>query len=492
MASALWLLAALQPAAALVIGIDAGTQSLKALVYDPATRAIIGRGAVSYGLNPVPDGVIGRAEQEPATWVDAMYEACASALAEAGPAAPAHVDAIGVSGQQHGLVALDADMRVIRPAKLWCDTESAAEAEELSRAYGWDIVASYTATKLLWLRRHEPDAFARLAHVALPHDYLNLELSGDLVMECGDASGTGLLDVRARAWNVTAARAIDAALERALPPLIGPADAAGRLRPAAAARLGLSAGVPIAPGGGDNMMSALGCGCAAAGRAAVSLGTSGTLFTRTDAAIIDRTGTVAPFLDATGGGLPLVCTLNCADVPEEVRATRPRATPTPSPGRAAATIYRAGARGVSSRPRRAHRPRRRRAGGQRRTDLPPLPPRRAHAKLAGRIGRHRGAAAGTARQARVARPTPHRLQVAPIATCRRPGLLYRAALEGSTFALRAGLDCLRANGVDDPTEARLPHPFGPSIPAQKCHAPPQLGAPRRRRLTLGSVASDCR
>ncbi|CAK0812888.1 unnamed protein product [Prorocentrum cordatum] len=194
---------------ALYLGVDAGTQGLKALVYDVEAKEVIGRGAVSYGLNP--GGGVGCAEQDPAVWVEALFRASAEALQMArdaprgGPDAAARVRGIGVSGQQHGLVALDASYQVLRPAKLWCDTQSAGEAAELAGELGWPIVASFTVTKLLWLKRNEPGVFARLAHVALPHDYLNYVLTGQLVMECGDASGTGMLDVVSRQWDATSA-----------------------------------------------------------------------------------------------------------------------------------------------------------------------------------------------------------------------------------------------------------------------------------------------
>ncbi len=193
------------------------------------------------------------------------------------------------------------------------------------------IVASFTASKLLWLKRREPESWAKLAHVALPHDYLNWALTGSLVMEGSDASGIGLLDTSTRAWDAAACGLVDEAMLQKLPRLIAPEEWAGELQPSAAEELGLPAGVPVAAGGGDNPMSALGCGCASVGRVAVSLGTSGTVFGKTPSAARDTSGTVCGFLDATGGGLPLVCTLNCAAVPEEVR----RSPQSPKPQRPA-------------------------------------------------------------------------------------------------------------------------------------------------------------
>ncbi len=393
----------------LYLGIDCGTQGLKAVVYDAVDKKTVGVGSVAYGLNPTD--VIGRAEQDPAVWVDALYTAAAEALSAAGgSAAAAAVRGIGVSGQQHGLVALDDSYRVLRPSKLWCDTESAGEAAELSKLLGREVVSSFTFTKLLWMKRNEPELFGKLAHVALPHDYLNYELTGSLVAECGDASGTGLLDTSARAWDAKAAGLIDASLLPMLPPLIGPTDAAGELSAVAAGRLGVRAGVPVSAGSGDNMMSALGCGCSVEGRVAISLGTSGTIFGKTAAAADDPTGAVCPFLDATGGGLPLMCTLNCASVPEEVRSgyglDRDRIADL-------ASAEAVGSEGLSFLPYLA---------GERTPNWP-------HAS---------GALVG--------------IRAGQLS---RPGLVYRAALEGVTFSLRAGLGAMRSHGMAGIGEARL-------------------------------------
>ena len=419
----------------LYLGIDAGTQSTKAVVYDATSRTVVGRGAVSYGL--LPTDVIGRAEQDPAEWVDAMFEACRQAL-DASDGARDRVRAISVSGQQHGLVALDEAYEVIRPAKLWCDLESAAEAAEISRGLEVPIVASFTASKLLWLKRHEPQSWARLAHVALPHDYLNYVLTGNLVMEGSDASGTGFLDLDASAprasWDAAVAALVDDAMLSKLPPLISPAEWAGTLQPSAAKRLGMDAASPtaagggggggggsggggggrvvrVAAGGGDNAMAALGSGCATVGRVAVSLGTSGTVFGRSAAAARDKSGVVCPFLDATGGGLPLVCTVNCAQPPEEIVAASGLSRAAVA---ALAQAEPAGCEGVTFLPYLA---------GERTPNWP-----HASGVLAGLRMGHLG----------------------------RPGLLYRAALEGATFSLRGGYDAMRAavDGMPDVRHGR--------------------------------------
>nr|MBC8329061.1 xylulokinase [Planctomycetota bacterium] len=302
---------------ALFLGLDAGTQGAKALVYDAEAGRVVGRGASAYGLLPAREP--GEAEQHPYTWVEGVEAAIAQALAD--PAVDARaIRGLAVSGQQHGFVALDERGEVLRPAKLWCDTSTAAEAAELSRTLGRPLPAGYTASKVLWLKRHEPEHFARLRTALLPHDYLNLHFTGTAVAEAGDASGTGYFDPERREWDARAANAIDAGLLAMLPPLIGPDQPAGRIRPELAARLGLPEDLLVAPGSGDNMMSALGAGAVADGVLVMSLGTSGTLFARSPRPVIDPEGQIAPFCDATGAWLPLLCTMNCTTVTEEVRA----------------------------------------------------------------------------------------------------------------------------------------------------------------------------
>jgi xylulokinase len=229
----------------------------------------------------------GHKEQNPADWIAATRETIREALEVAG-IDRTQVCGIGVSGQQHGFVALDAEDRVIRPAKLWCDTSTSAECDELMAALGGlektielvgnAIPAGFTASKILWMKRQEPELYARLATVLLPHDYLNLYLTGRKCMECGDASGTALLDVRSRAWSQQAIAAIDPELRGKLPELIGADQPAGRLRPELAAEFGLPLDLMVSSGGGDNMMGAIGTGNVREGVVTVSLGTSGTIY----------------------------------------------------------------------------------------------------------------------------------------------------------------------------------------------------------------------
>ncbi|HAR36923.1 MAG TPA: xylulokinase, partial [Acidobacteria bacterium] len=170
-------------------------------------------------------------------------------------------------------------------------------------------------SKILWLKKHEPINYARLRLVLLPHNYLNLYLTGRPHMEYGDASGTGLMDIKNRCWHQEALRAIDPELEGKLPPLSHPVEPVGYIRPEIAARFGLGR-VLVAAGGGDNMMAAVGTGNVSPGLLTVSLGTSGTVFSYSDRPFLDPEGEIAAFCDSTGGWLPLLCTMNVTNTTE--------------------------------------------------------------------------------------------------------------------------------------------------------------------------------
>src|SRR3954464_2013257 len=192
----------------LLLGIDSGTQSTKVVVMDARDGKVLASGAQAYDL--IPNLPPGAKEQNPHTWRDATAAAMRQAL-RAAKASGSEVKAIGVSGQQHGFVPLDAGGQVIRPAKLWCDTSTIAECDEIIeklgglkgaiKAVGNAILPGFTASKVLWLKRNEPKNYGRLATVLLPHDFLNFWLSGHKFMEYGDASGTALFDVRKRKWS---------------------------------------------------------------------------------------------------------------------------------------------------------------------------------------------------------------------------------------------------------------------------------------------------
>ncbi len=294
---------------ALVIGVDSSTQATKLEVRDADNGRLVASARAPHPPTSPP-----RSEQDPAAWWDALL--AAGAALGTGPA-----DGLAVAGQQHGMVVLDAAGEVVRPAKLWNDTESAPDAAALverlgaeawSAAVGLVPVASYTVTKLAWLRRCEPEAWARLARVVLPHDWLNLRATGVAATDRGDASGTGYWSPGSGEWRTDLLALVDGDRDWAgcLPELRGPAEPAGRLRGEARECFGPAL---VGPGTGDNMAAALGLGLAA-GDVAVSVGTSGTVFTVSDTPAADPEGLVAGFADATGRYLPLVCTLNAARV----------------------------------------------------------------------------------------------------------------------------------------------------------------------------------
>ncbi len=295
----------------LIAGVDCSTQSTKVLVVDSASGNVVATGRAGH----VVTGTGGARETDPEVWWHALRDAIAQT--GIGP----EIAAISIGGQQHGLVVLDGEGRPLRPAKLWNDTESAEDARSLIAAMGgpewWADrvgivpVASFTATKWAWLRRNEPDHAAATRAIRLPHDFLNERLTGRGTTDRGDASGT--------AWWSTATddylaevlgldtMQLDPAL---LPVVLGPSEAAGEATADAAAFLGLTQGIPVGPGTGDNAAAAVGLGLEP-GTPVISLGTSGTAFMTSATRIADPTGTVAGFADATGRYLPLAATLNC-------------------------------------------------------------------------------------------------------------------------------------------------------------------------------------
>lgn len=309
---------------ALTIGIDSGTQSTKAIIWDRESGRVVAQASAPHDM--IPDLGPGHMEQHPACWVAALETVLDKVLAEVDRS---QVIGIGISGQQHGFVPLDENGAVIRPAKLWCDTSTIAECDQLHEALGGEAAAiekignrvlpGFTAPKILWLKNHEPDNFARLRHVLLPHDYLNFHLTGHYFMEYGDASGTALMDVRDRAWSTEMLEAIDPGLVDWLPPIRPSHEPSGHLSAAMAERLGLSAEVVVSAGGGDNMMGAIGTGNVTPGVVTASFGTSGTIYAYSRDPVVDPRGEIAAFCDSTDGFLPLLCTMNVTSVTEGVR-----------------------------------------------------------------------------------------------------------------------------------------------------------------------------
>ncbi len=306
---------------AMFLGIDCGTQGTKALLVD-ADGVAHGRG---YARHALIEDASGAREQRPEWWVQALRQAVKAALAQG--ASGEQVVGLGVSGQQHGLVVLDEEGEVIRPAKLWNDTETAPQnallierlggPEACLRRFGILPLTGYTASKLLWLKECEPTSFERIRHILLPHEYLNYWLTGKMRAECGDASGTAFFNVRTRQWARDVLDAIDGGtgqLYAALPPLMEADGTVGTLRAQVAADLGIAETCTVSAGGGDNMMGAIGTGNVREGVVTLSLGTSSTVYTYRDCPLDDRIGNVAPFCSSTGGWLPLVCTMNATNV----------------------------------------------------------------------------------------------------------------------------------------------------------------------------------
>jgi xylulokinase len=294
----------------LVAGVDSSTQATKVVLVDSADGTIVATGRATHEVS----GTGGARETDPEVWWTALQ----AALAGTGRAA--EVDAISVGGQQHGLVVLDRDGRPLRPALLWNDTRSAPDAARLvehrgaewwAETTGCVPVASFTVSKWAWLVRNEPAIVPHVAAVRLPHDFLTERLCGVGVTDRGDASGTAWLDPVTGSYRDEVLELPGVALDPArLPAVLQDDAAAGEVTAAAAAALGLRAGIPVGCGTGDNMAAALALG-ARSGQPVISLGTSGTAYVTSSRPARDPSGTVAGFADAAGGFLPLAATLNC-------------------------------------------------------------------------------------------------------------------------------------------------------------------------------------
>ena len=288
----------------LVLGIDVSTTATKAILIDPA-GTVRGIGTAEYGVSmPRPLW----SEQEPTAWWDGAQAAIRAALTSAGTSG-ADVEVVGLTGQMHGAVLLDDAGAVLRPAILWNDQRTAAECDEiralvgparLIETTGNDAITGFTAPKLLWVRRHEPDAWARLAHVLLPKDYVRLRLTGDYATDKADGSGTILFDLSARTWSpeILEALGLDAGW---FPPAFEGPDVTGTVTQAAAQATNLRAGTPVVAGGGDQSANAVGLGVVAGGTVALSLGTSGVTFATTDTPVHEPRGRVHAFCHAVPG-----------------------------------------------------------------------------------------------------------------------------------------------------------------------------------------------
>lgn len=295
-----------------VLGIDSSTQSTKVLAVDIESGDLIASARSPH---------TGADTQDPRDWWRALVAAVRSVVND-----NMRVHGISVAGQQHGLVALDEMGTPLMAAPLWNNVASAPDAARLNteadfaREVGSRLVASFTITKLAHLGRTAPDVLARVRSICLPHDYLNYRLTGILTTDRSDASGTGW-------WSTTTqsvrrdllALAVESPIADhiALPTVLKPDEPAGPLTTNAAADLGLTPGIPVGPGAGDNAAAALGIGASQA-ELCISLGTSGVAYAVSDHPTQDASGEVAGFADATGNYLPLTCMLNCTRVVDSI------------------------------------------------------------------------------------------------------------------------------------------------------------------------------
>ena len=301
-----------------VAGVDSSTQSTTVILRDSDSGVVVGRGSAPHTPTFPP-----LSEQDPNEWWQAMAAAFAQARSTSGISAE-DISAVSIAAQCHGLVPLDSAGAVIRPAKLWNDNTSAPELAALVAKVGaeqWiDLVgslppASFTISKLAWLRLHEPANFDLLSTVLLPHDYLTWRLTGLTVTDRSDASGTGYYSAPQATYLPQILELVDASMDwaSALPKVLGPSEPAGIVLPAVAREIGISTAAIVGPGAGDQHASALGLG-AQRGDVVYAFGTSGVVFSTHPEPIFDHSGIVNSVADAAGGYLPLVCTLNAAKV----------------------------------------------------------------------------------------------------------------------------------------------------------------------------------
>lgn len=284
-----------------LLGIDIGTSGCKALLIDTDGK-VVSADTATYPLSrPQP----GWTEQDPELWVEGARQAVAGALAKA---PPVEILCIGLSGQMHGLVPLDASHQVLRPAILWNDQRNQAECDDIVVAAGGldgllaatnnRMLVGYTGGKILWMQRHEPELFARMQTMLNPKDYLRLRLTGVIATEVSDASGTGLFDVRSRQWATDLIEKIGINPD-ILPPVFESQVISGRVSAAGAALFGLPEGIPVAGGGGDSVIQTFGSGVIETGELQTTIGTGGILAAALDAPQNNPDGRLQVFCNVT-------------------------------------------------------------------------------------------------------------------------------------------------------------------------------------------------
>lgn len=287
-----------------VLGIDISTTSAKALVVDSSGKVVASHSTAQPISQPKPLW----SEQNPSDWWAGVAESIRGALTQAGINGD-QITGIGLTGQMHGLVMLDAAGNVLRPSILWndqrtqaqCDAMTAVIGEEkLIRISGSRALTGFTAPKILWVRDNEPEVYARCAHILLPKDYIRFKLTGEYAMDMSDASGTSLLDVGARKWSSEILAALDIPAEW-MPPVFEGTAITGQVSAAASAETGLAAGTPVVAGAGDQAAGAVGMGLAAAGQVSVTVGTSGVVFAPLDSYAYEAHGAVHAFCHTVPG-----------------------------------------------------------------------------------------------------------------------------------------------------------------------------------------------
>jgi len=289
------------------LGIDVGTGGTRAVLIDRNGK-VLGQHAADHA--PIHSEHLGWAEQDPNDWWRAAQIAIPGALrnaAESGHGAP--VEAVGLTGQMHGCVMLDSAGQVLRPALIWCDQRTQPQADWLTAKIGAarlieltanPALPNFTLTKLLWVREHQPEIFARIAHVLCPKDYVRYRLTGTLAMDMQEASGTLLLDVPHRRWSEEVAEAAGIPMSW-LPPLFEGPEICAHISSAGASATGLAEGLPVAAGAGDQGAGAVGMGILAPGSVSATIGTSGVVFAATDTPTLDPKGRIHTFCHAAPG-----------------------------------------------------------------------------------------------------------------------------------------------------------------------------------------------
>jgi xylulokinase len=275
-----------------VLGLDLGTTGLKAVAVDILDGTVLASPTAHYSVS-IPFG--GYSEQSPEDWRSALKEVC-SVVRQELPAG-SQIIGIGLSGQMHGSVLYDKDGTTLGPVILWNDQRTEAECEEIVRLTDGRVLewtwneprTAFTASKLLWIRKHQPETFARILHVTLPKDYLRFLLTGTYATDVTDASGTNLLDVAARSWSqdLLNALSIDPAI---LPEVFESPEITGTVTKIAAAEFGLPTGIPVVAGGADQASAAIGNGIVRPGQVSMTIGTSGVVYTQTNGPILDHDG----------------------------------------------------------------------------------------------------------------------------------------------------------------------------------------------------------